>query len=508
VFDLLVLFEMASLGNNVVEVVGPWYPVEVKLATQYSLYGKTENAVGLVEVKGTVGAAPQNGGTVPVEVVYVVDKSGSMGDSEKPAMPILNAALEFVGQSTPIHHKVGIVAFNGNATVHWPLTKMTPEAKQLLKAKQRLVAEGYTNIASALYQGLCQFTARPDSGDNVQRTIVLLSDGTPTQGPRTLEEIMQTLQRHPLLPHVHIFTMCMGTDVDRKLMSDLALRTNGKMYFVQNVDQLPSAFGDCLGTLLTLSASNLAIEIEAEQEEKKCSVAPLPQASALRSRSAAVPSHLDQSRIEFNLGSIYQGEQRDVLVDFPPRCPGFIVRVRFLDVNTGEPTTIERRINIPRVDSDTVPSSRVECADVGIQLMRTEGQQTITRCADSGTTEGLTALRDKIMQGPYAAHPVAVCLLADITRLLDLYASAVAMEECECEEEEEDGQVHELFASMAAPRMQRSFTQRPQNAAYRLACATTSVSMRTQQNDRTSSVGVPDLRRNLSDECTQYSSVV
>ena len=248
---------------SVIEIKGVFYPVGVQIATEYKRYGPDEHAVAMVEVRGTPTTAStqrkSRAALASVEVVYVIDRSGSMRE----VMPIVNAALKFLCQSTPESHSVSIVMFNEEATVYWPMTKMTPTAKQQLRSRVEPQAENYTNIAQGLHLGLSQFSENRDP--NHHQFMILLSDGVATMGPDSADKILEICQGHPAFGHVHIMTLALGADVDRDLLTTLASKTHGKMYFVRTEDQLPTVLGDCLGTLLTIGVARLSVEFEAEQ---------------------------------------------------------------------------------------------------------------------------------------------------------------------------------------------------------------------------------------------------
>lgn len=494
------------MSSNVNQVLasGQHYQVGLKLCTQYPTYGRAESAAALIEV---IAATSQRGPKLPLEVVYVIDISGSMAAN----MPVLNAALQFLCQSTPEHHAISIVVFNSEASLYWPMTKMTSAAKQQLRSKQPLKAEGFTNLAVGLYQGMNQFSASasdPESKavDPTQRFVVLLSDGIPTHGPKSCDDIMTVLQRHPQFTNIQIITMAIGSETDRDLLSHLALKSQGKMYFVQQLDQLPCALGDCLGSFMTVVASRLSVEIEAEEVINRNVVRQVEEVSdatsCMRSRSTLASQQVDGRRLAFQLGTLYFGEQRSLLVDIPAPYTGFVARIRYLDASTGEPVTLERRLNIPRVN-DVPAGPRPEAADVAVQLLRTEGQQIITRSAETQDATELEALQKKIVEGPYVDHPVGKCLLADIRRLLELHAAATRATEA-------------LGLGHLDPMRRQTTCQ-----DYSMACASAGVTMATQQSiavqvdekeseeedEETGDDGLDmmSLRRAMSAKCSQHT---
>ena len=252
--------------------------IQLKGVTEYSTYSNDQDAVLMIEVQGVVPTTPIeiSENVTPTEVVFVIDTSSSMESS----MPILNRALEFIYQRIPEHYSVAIVLFDSEVQIHWKMAKMTPVHKEQLKSLKELSARGFTNIAVGLNQGLAQFT--PWNDDNIQRVLILLSDGEATEGIRTAKEIIESCQQHhgTTLNHTQIMSMAIGSNVDLNLLKTLSERKTcqGQMYHVETLDALPMALGDCLGTLLTLSATQAILRVEGPNQ------------------------------VQFNVGSLYQGE--------------------------------------------------------------------------------------------------------------------------------------------------------------------------------------------------------
>lgn len=469
-----------SAAAGLIDVTGADYYVQLKIATEYATYAADERepVKTMVEVRGL---SSNSASTAPFEVVYVIDASGSMQD----AMATVNAAMQFVCQSTPEHHSVAVVTFADEAAVYWPMTRMTAPAKQQLKSRLPPTAHGMTNLAQALYQGMTQFSA-PASGDVTQRFLVLLSDGMPTVGPASSSAILDVCRRHPQFENVQIMTMALGNDVDATLLSELSLKSRGKMYYIKSTDQLPVAFGDCLGTLLTLSASRLSIQIEVERDLTAPSCQP-------RSLSTAIETvSLSARQIDFVIGSLYEGEQRNVLVEVPADTDSFIVRVRYIELATGVPQTLERRMIVARGTARTGRN-----ADVAVQLLRVEGQHVITNCARTGTDQGLRELEQRIHSQGLQEHPIGRCLLLDIRNLLDVFAQS--------QEQTSDfhSNIEIVETSLRSRGPRRAVTLSASDRTFEMACTNTSTGLATGNNN---TLRIPSLRRALSEACASQAS--
>jgi Ca-activated chloride channel family protein len=191
-------------------------------------------------------ARPQAVTLVPKEqatVMLVMDTSGSMNATDvAPSRMIAaeQAATDFLDE-LPSKFRVGVVAFSGTAQI---LTRPTTDRSAVQDALASLHAEGPTAMGDAIERALearlppptatVPTTTRPDTPGGVPTTtapdlakqpptvILLLSDGSNTQG-RT-----QPLDaaRHARQLNVPVFTISLGTDTG---MVDVPDETTGQL---------------------------------------------------------------------------------------------------------------------------------------------------------------------------------------------------------------------------------------------------------------------------------------
>jgi Ca-activated chloride channel homolog len=191
-------------------------------------------------------ARPQAVTLVPKEqatVMLVMDTSGSMNATDvAPSRMIAaeQAATDFLNE-LPSKFRVGVVAFSGTAQI---LTRPTTDRSAVQDSLASLHAEGPTAMGDAIERALearlppptatVPTTTRPDTLGGVPTTtapdlakqpptvILLLSDGSNTQG-RT-----QPLDaaRHARQLNVPVFTISLGTDTG---MVDVPDETTGQL---------------------------------------------------------------------------------------------------------------------------------------------------------------------------------------------------------------------------------------------------------------------------------------
>lgn len=202
-------------------------------------------------------ARPMGQEKVPREratVVVVIDNSQSMMATDvKPnrLAAARTAAKDFVN-SLPAGFNVAVVALNGN-----PSTKMPPSVDRAatLRAIDALELADGTAIGTALTTSL-QAIAQAPAGDGKQPApgmVVLLSDGTNTDGPDPVAAAMQARQRK-----VPVHTIAYGTATgyvdldgqrhrvppDQALLKRIAETTGGKAMTASSANGLKDAYKD------------------------------------------------------------------------------------------------------------------------------------------------------------------------------------------------------------------------------------------------------------------------
>jgi hypothetical protein len=408
-------------------------------------------------------------------------------------MPILNAAMKFIASATPASHSVALITFANTPKVQWPLTKMTPEAKQRFASIVNLQSQGSTDLCEGIYRGLQQFSTPSHTDAKApQRVMILLTDGKPTLGCKTAADIFAVLLKHPLMnpshKQVQIVTMTLGNNVDADLMASLALQAKGKMYPIRVAEHLPRAFGDCLGTMLTLTASHVFVEVEcgptlsppalAQSDPRAVMLEPIehPGLDWRRVGDAAL-------QIEFVLGSMYQGETRDVLFRIPSHCKWVVVRLRYIDASTNGFVTLERNLTIHRLVSHSSNNVVHENDQVAAQLIRLQAQKILAEYTAANGSTGCQKLETFVKT--LSVSPLT-SRLPSLKRLHSNMASLLTIFKCETS---------------------NSAVTRALSSDFQVACAAANVSLGTQQQASTEMLPDEDerplLRRYMSSQCDE-----
>jgi Ca-activated chloride channel homolog len=194
----------------------------------------------------------------PVDLAIVVDRSGSMKGAR-----IGNAIAAAVGAVDRMRDgdRIVVVSFDTEAQVVVPLTVVSSTTRSSVESAIRSIRlGGDTCISCGLEEARRQLDAAQAGPTRVARAL-LLSDGatnhgiTDVPGLRSLAGRMRDRGRA-------ISTIGVDLDFDEKVMSALAIESNGNHYFVGDAAALPSVFNKEFDTLVATMARDADVVIE------------------------------------------------------------------------------------------------------------------------------------------------------------------------------------------------------------------------------------------------------
>lgn len=174
-----------------------------------------------------------NEATSPVSIVLALDESGSM---RKAADAVKAAAASFVAALRP-EDRLAVMRFSDRVVLdHDPSTARSDS----LQAIEAFAPHGGT----ALYDGVHQALARLTRVDG-RRVVVVLTDGRDENnagnGPgstTTFDQLLTTLRQ----TQTTVFTIALGSNVDRARLARIATESGGDSYVPETVDALPAEY--------------------------------------------------------------------------------------------------------------------------------------------------------------------------------------------------------------------------------------------------------------------------
>jgi Mg-chelatase subunit ChlD len=227
--------------------------------------GNSYTAIALPLGNGTQSSYTRqvSGATVyrrPIDIVFVVDESGSMDDSAgagggSKSAAAKQAAKNFTGAINTSSDRVAFVGFNYSGTYHRIqgsdrfFTNDTARANATIDTYDD---DGGTSINLGLDKAntVHDFRERPGA----QKVVIVLSDGMNSYSVddgQTLEQARRANENN-----VTIFAVGFGDEsaIDDELLSNVSNETGGTYRFADNATELDSVFQDILSNITSVRA--------------------------------------------------------------------------------------------------------------------------------------------------------------------------------------------------------------------------------------------------------------
>lgn len=160
-----------------------------------------------------------------VDIVFVLDNSGSMSSND-PNYYRIEATKKFIQNIDELNNRVGLVDFDSSVSVRSNLTSDKSKLLQALNAMRW--TGGSTNIGGGLKAALGLFDQ-----EQSKKIIVLLSDGYHNTGIHPNDVLPELIKQE-----IVVNTIALGKDCDRELLHDIADKTKGGYFYVDNTGGL------------------------------------------------------------------------------------------------------------------------------------------------------------------------------------------------------------------------------------------------------------------------------
>jgi hypothetical protein len=204
---------------------------------------------------------------------------------------------------------MALVSYDTGVRTEWGLTKMNAEGKASARAILKNIRGGsMTNLSGGLLAGIDELK----KATNDVKSVLLLTDGLANHGVTNAASINSLVQSALVgsLEACTVFTFGYGADHDQEMLRSISDSGKGVYYFVEELDDVPTAFADCLGGLLSVVAQNVTITCEVPAELTKKGVT-IKKVHTTKKVDTLVEGH----KVEVALGDIYAQEERDLMVE-------------------------------------------------------------------------------------------------------------------------------------------------------------------------------------------------
>ncbi|KAI9202993.1 uncharacterized protein BJ171DRAFT_157778 [Polychytrium aggregatum] len=280
-----------TAASSSAAVVGP---PSLRIVPEYSILPVSAPAPLDLYAVATL-RSPEHRSTASLDVVIVVDVSGSM-EGEK--METVCRTVKYIFNTLRPQDRIALVKFNTQGQKVTSLIFCSPTNRlRFFRAVDSLQARGGTYLGSGLNAALDLLEQRQSR--NPVSAIMLLSDGEDNR--ENLEAYTQLTARFQTNP-APVYSFGYGADHDVDKMTSLAV--GGAYAFVQNVDTIQDAFAGCLGAMRSVALQDISVQFR--------SVDPRIKLKTLHSASKIEP--IDPATGVVTFANLLDGESRDILV--------------------------------------------------------------------------------------------------------------------------------------------------------------------------------------------------
>nr|XP_061813659.1 inter-alpha-trypsin inhibitor heavy chain H3-like [Nerophis lumbriciformis] len=195
--------------------------------------------------------APSQLPRIPKNVVFLIDKSGSMHGKK---IEQTRTALIHILNDLAEDDFFGLITFD-HSLAYWKRELVQANSQNVDQAKQfaqNIMDRGGTNINDALLDGSRMLNDNPRKGS--ASILILLTDGDPTSGVTNPEEIQSNVME-AIQDKFPLYCLGFGFDVNFKFLKKLSLQNNGvarRIYADSDADlQLKGFYDEVANPLLT-----------------------------------------------------------------------------------------------------------------------------------------------------------------------------------------------------------------------------------------------------------------
>ncbi len=163
----------------------------------------------------------------PVDLVLVVDTSGSMAGSKITAAR--SSLMQFISLLDD-RDRIEIITFNSDLLTLTDLSPVSEKRQDAITRVSGIIESGNTRLYDAT---LLAYQELQDKADPKHiRSIVILSDGQDTASEKTLNDVLAVIGTGNLEGGnaIKMFTIAFGDDADKDILKQIAEATGGKQY--------------------------------------------------------------------------------------------------------------------------------------------------------------------------------------------------------------------------------------------------------------------------------------
>ena len=298
-----ILTALAALAATLIaSAEPPQVKLDVAMGNSSMLANQKQTAYLRVAMTGFTQDNPEK--RPPVNVAFVLDKSGSMqGDKIEHAKDAAILAIERLHDDDII----SVVVYQSVVEVLVPATKVS-DRESIYNEIRAIRADGSTALFAGVSKGAQELRKFLDA--NRVNRIVLLSDGLANVGPNSPDELGE-LGISLGAEGIAVSTIGLGADYNEDLMVRLAQSSDGNHMFAEQPSDLETAFNDEFGDVLSVVAQDVDVVIHCTD-----GIRPV--------RVIGREADIDGQAIHLSLNQLYSEQTKYIIVEVegPARAAG------------------------------------------------------------------------------------------------------------------------------------------------------------------------------------------
>ena len=241
--------------------------------TDGGLIRSTHRSERFVLVELEAPPAPTDHPREPVNIAFVLDRSGSMAGRK---IELARRAVEVAIERLLPEDRFAVVAYDDRIDVVVESTPASREAKDgALRRLRDIDARGSTDLGGGWLRGAEQVALHQVAGGGGVQRVLLLTDGLANQGITDATELAAHA-RSLRTRGVSTSTFGVGEDFDEALLQGMADAGGGHFYFIERPEQITDLIASEVGELLEIVARDAAIELTAPEGLTVRSMSPFP----------------------------------------------------------------------------------------------------------------------------------------------------------------------------------------------------------------------------------------
>jgi hypothetical protein len=387
-----------------------------------------------------------------IDIAVSLDVSGSMSGHK---LDMCKKTLETLLNELKPTDRFSLTVFHNHAETIVPMNFLTATNKDsAIRRVKAVQTHGCTNLSGGLTNAVAELQ-RVASPSPV-RSLLLLTDGHANQGVSDTNGILSLLGGClGNSSNISVNVMGYGADHNADMLQKISQvsATSGSYYFIEKQDDVSTAFGDCLGGLLSVAAQNIVVRIMG---------------------TGVVVKHANAARVAENaytvtLGDMFAAESKDICISSAAGPTSIQVQVEYVDVFNKRPVVSEV-LTCSVVTGSTLSAIN---AHVALQHLRVDVVETMRASAELSRLrkmeEARTALNNMLTKIAATAaqlgrlnepdQAVITMLTADINECLGSMRSYDEYEQMGSKRMMSKMQTHSAQrcneSSMAAPNLYR-----------------------------------------------------